>query len=167
MYAATKVAAWALGRMYWRARGMPIVTVRPFQVYGPGQPAETLIPAAIGAALTGADFSMTAGEQERDFVYIDDAVAGMVAAGAVPGIEGQSLDLGTGSATSIRQVVERVWEIAGGTGRVIAGALPYRTGEVMHMVADADRAARLLGWRATVSLEDGLSRTVRSFAEQS
>jgi UDP-glucose 4-epimerase len=155
-YAASKVAAWAFGRMYWRVHSLPVVTVRPFQVYGPGQPAHTLIPAAIRAALTGEDFPMTPGEQKRDFVCVDDVVAGVLAVATAPGVEGQSLDLGTGTARSIRQVVERVWELAGGTGQILPGALPYRPGEVMHLVADAERTARLTGWRAQVGLDEGL-----------
>jgi nucleoside-diphosphate-sugar epimerase len=161
-YAASKVAAWAFGRVYWRAHGLPVVTVRPFQVYGPGQPAHTLVPAAIRAALAGEDFSMTPGEQARDFVYVDDVVAGMLAAVQAPGVEGDSLDLGTGYAHTVRQVVERVWAVTGARGQVLPGARPYRPGVAMCLVADADRTARLTGWRAQVDLEEGLRRTIES-----
>jgi nucleoside-diphosphate-sugar epimerase len=153
--------------MYWRAHGLPVVTARPFQVYGPGQPARTLIPSAIGAALAGEDFPMTPGEQERDFVYVEDVVAGLLAAAGAPGIEGESLDLGTGIARPVCQVVERIWALAEARGRVLPGALPYRPGEggstaPLHIVADADRTARLTGWRARVGLEEGLKRTIGS-----
>jgi UDP-glucose 4-epimerase len=161
-YAASKVAAWAFGRMYWRAYDLPVVTVRPFQVYGPGQPDRALIPAAINAALAGKDFPMTAGQQERDFVFVDDVVEGMLAAAQAPGIQGESVDLGTGRAHTIRQVITRIWEIAGAEGRILPGALPYRLGEVMLSIADADRAAQLTGWRARVDLEDGLRRTIEA-----
>jgi nucleoside-diphosphate-sugar epimerase len=161
-YAASKVAAWAFGRMYWRANGLPVVTVRPFQVYGPGQAAGTLIPAAVEAALGGQDFEMTAGKQERDFIHVDDVVAGMLATAVAPGIEGESLDLGTGVACAIRRAVELVWSLAGARGRIVAGALPYRSGEVMRIVADAERTARLAGWRAQVPLEEGLCRTIET-----
>ncbi len=161
-YAASKVAAWAFGRMYWRAHGLPIVIARLFQVYGPGQPAHTLIPTAIRAALAGEDFSMTPGEQERDFIYVEDVVAGLLATAQAPEIEGQSLDLGTGVARPVRQVVEQVWQLAGGTGQIRPGALPYRPGEVMSLVADVDRTARLSGWRSTTSLEEGLRDTIRA-----
>jgi len=159
-YAASKVAAWAFGRMYWRAHGLPVVTVRPFQVYGPGQPGRTLVPAATRAALAGEDFPMTPGEQERDFIYVDDVVEGMLAAAEAPGIEGQSLDLGTGRVSAVREVVERIWTMTRARGRMLLGALPYRVGEVMHLSADADRTARLTGWRARVGLEEGLRRTI-------
>jgi len=159
-YAASKVAAWAFGRLYWRTHGLPVVTVRPFQVYGPGQIPHTLIPAAICAALAGDDLAMTPGEQERDFIYVEDVVEGMLAAAQAPGIKGQSLDLGTGQAHTVRQVVERVWAITAAQGHILAGALPYRPAEVMRLTADADRTARLAGWRARVGLEEGLRRTI-------
>ncbi len=67
VYAASKAAAWTFCRMYHRAYGWPIVGVMPFQTYGPGQPAQALIPSAIAAALRGDDFPMTQGEQQRDW----------------------------------------------------------------------------------------------------
>jgi UDP-glucose 4-epimerase len=164
-YAASKVAAWAYGRMYWRAYDLPIITVRPFQVYGPGQPEHTLIPAAIQKALTGQDFSMTPGEQERDFIYVDDVVEGMVAAAVAPGIDGHSVDLGTGRVHPVYQVVGRIWAMTGAQGRILRGELPYRPGEVRHLVADANRTAQLTGWRAQVGLEEGLEETIRWYKE--
>jgi UDP-glucose 4-epimerase len=159
-YAASKVAAWALGRMYWRAHGLPIVTVRPFQIYGPGQPDHTLVPAAVHAALAGGDFPMTPGEQERDFIYVGDVVDGLLAVADAAGIEGCSLDLGRGQVYTLREVVEHIWAMTGAQGRILPGALPYRSGDVMHLAADADRTTRLTGWRARVGLEEGLRRTI-------
>jgi len=159
-YAASKAAAWAFGRMYWRTWGLPVVTVRPFQVYGPGQPEHTLVTAAIRAALTGADFPMTPGEQRRDFIYVDDVAAGMLATASTPGIEGQSLDLGTGQERAVREVVERIWALTHARGRILVGALPYRPGVVMRLTAEADRTARLIAWRAQVTLDKGLERTI-------
>ena len=159
-YAASKVAAWAFGRMYWRAHGLPVVTVRPFQIYGPGQPDHTLVPAAIRAAVTGADFPMTPGEQERDFIYVDDVVDGLMVVADVPGIEGRSLDLGTGQVHTLREVVERIWAMTEAQGQVLPGALQYRPCDAMHLVADAERTASLTGWRASVGLEEGLRRTI-------
>ena len=164
-YAASKVAAWAFGRMGWRAHGLPVVTVRPFQVYGPGQPAGSLVPAAIRAALTGSDFPMTPGAQTRDFIYVEDVANGMLAAATAEGIDGASLDLGSGTARPIRRVVERIWRMAGATGQLLPGALDYRPGEVMRVVADADRTARLTGWRAETSLDEGFHHTI-SYYEQ-
>jgi nucleoside-diphosphate-sugar epimerase len=160
-YAASKVAAWAFGRMYWQAYELPVVTVRPFQVYGPGQPERTLIPAAISAALSGEDFPMTPGEQERDFIFALDVADGMIATAETAGIEGASLDLGTGVGTPVRRVVQQIWKLADAEGSIRPGAHPYRTGAAVHLVADADHTAQLTGWRAKTRLEEGLRITMK------
>jgi nucleoside-diphosphate-sugar epimerase len=165
-YAASKVAAWAFGRMYWRAYELPVVHVRPFQVYGPGQPRHTLIPAAMRAALSGEDFPMTPGEQKRDFIFAADIAEGMIAAAEAVGIEGESLDLGMGVGVTVRHVVERIWNLAEGEGRIRAGARAYRTGAPVHLVADASRTAQLIGWRAKTTLEEGLRTTMAQLTSE-
>lgn len=159
-YAASKVAAWAFGHMYWRAHHLPVVTARPFQVFGPGQPDHTLIPAAIRAGLSGEDFAMTLGEQKRDFIFAEDVADGMIAAAETDGIEGASLDLGTGVGTAVRQVVAQIWRLTGAEGDMRPGAHPYRRGHAVDLVADAQRTAELTGWRATTPLEEGLRATI-------
>lgn len=161
-YSASKVAAWAFGRMYWRAHELPVVTVRPFQVYGPGQPAHTLIPSAIGAALSSEDFPMTPGGQMRDFVFIEDVARGMIAVAETPAAEGQSLDLGTGTGVRVLDVVEQIWDLTRAPGEIRPGALRYRQASALHLVADADQTARITGWRATTDLDRGLRVTVNA-----
>jgi nucleoside-diphosphate-sugar epimerase len=162
-YAASKIATWAFARAYWRAHQLPVVTVRLFQVYGPGQPAQTLIPSAIRAARAGDDFPMTPGDQQRDFIAVADVVEGMMAAAQAPDIEGSSIDLGTGTAHSIRAVVERIWQLTGAQGHILPGALPYRPSVAMRLVADAQRTATLTGWRARISLDEGIRQTIDEF----
>jgi nucleoside-diphosphate-sugar epimerase len=159
-YSASKVAAWAFARATYNAWGAPVAWMRLFQVYGPGQREQALIPAAIRAALSGDDFRMTAGEQQRDFVFVEDVVAGLLAAATAPGIEGRALDVGTGQMHRIRAVVERIWTLSGARGRILAGALPYRPGEVPAIPADVDRTRRLTGWEAQTGLDEGLQQTI-------
>ena len=159
-YSASKVAAWAFARAAYNAWGAPVVWMRLFQVYGPGQREQALIPAAIRAALSGDDFRMTAGEQQRDFVFVEDVVEGLLAAAAAPGIEGRALDVGTGQLHRIRAIVERIWALSAARGRILAGALPYRPGEVPAIPADIDRTRRLTGWEARTELEEGLQETI-------
>jgi len=67
-----------------------------------------------------------------------------------------SIDIGTGEGIPLREVVQMLFDLAGGEGRPSFGVLPYRRGEDMDMVADADRTERLIGWRAHTRLEEGL-----------
>jgi UDP-glucose 4-epimerase len=164
-YSASKVAAWAFARAAYNAWGAPVVWTRLFQVYGPGQREQALIPAAIQAALNGDDFRMTAGEQQRDFIFVEDVVEGLLAAATAPGIEGRALDVGTGQLHRIRAVVERIWALSGARGKILAGALPYRPGEVPAIPADVDRTRRLTGWESQMELETGLQKTIEAMRD--
>ncbi|MBN1875898.1 MAG: NAD(P)-dependent oxidoreductase [Anaerolineae bacterium] len=164
-YSASKVAAWAFGRAAYNSWGAPVVWLRPFQVYGPGQRAQALIPAAIHAALTGRDFPMTAGEQQRDFIFVSDVVAGILRAAVAPGIEGRTFDLGAGQLHRVGDVVQQIWTLTGARGHILLGTLPYRAGEVAAIPADVAHSQRLIGWRASVSLEEGLKHTIASIRE--
>jgi len=164
VYAASKVAAWAFCRMHYRVHGTPVVIARPFNAYGPGQTGRALIPAAIRAALNGEDFPTTPGEQRRDFVHVDDIVDGFLAFATAPGIEGESLDLGTGRTTSVRAVVEQIYQLCKGSGKPKIGALPYRPGVVWELGADAKRTHRLTSWQARIGLPEGLKQTIKAFS---
>lgn len=159
-YSASKVAAWAFARAAYNAWGIPVVWMRPFQVYGPGQHPKALVPAAILAAIHQEDFPMTRGEQLRDFVFVDDIVEGLLLAGRAPDIEGRVLDLGSGQLHSIQQVVSRIWTLAGADGRVLAGALPYRPGEVPAIPSHIKRTRSLTGWEPRTPLDEGLRLTI-------
>lgn len=165
-YGASKSAAWAFARAAHNAWSSPLVWVRPFQVYGPGQPAKALMPAAIQAALYGDDFATTGGEQQRDFVYVGDVVEGLLAAGVAPDVEGRVLDLGTGRLTRVREVIDRVWSLAAAEGRILAGALPYRPGEVAAIPANVRRTRLLTGWEAATSLDEGLALTIAALRRE-
>lgn len=166
IYAASKAAAHALAQEYARAHGLPVVSLRLFAVYGPGQSVQSLVPGAIHAAWQGRDFPMTPGEQLRDFIFVGDIVEGFLRAAVADRVEGTTLDLGTGQARSIRDVVLRLFELAGSRARPLMGARPYRPDEMMHQVADPRPARERLGWQATTLLEDGLRQTIEWYLQQ-
>jgi nucleoside-diphosphate-sugar epimerase len=163
-YGASKAAAFAFARMFHRTRNWPIVTVRPFQVYGPGQPETALIPAAIRAARSREPFRMTAGEQERDFIYVDDIVRGFLRAASC-GRDGQSYELGWGQTHRLRDVIVRLYQLIGAAGQPEFGSLPYRPGEVWRLQADPRAAARDLGWDPEIPLDRGLALTAACAAD--
>jgi nucleoside-diphosphate-sugar epimerase len=166
-YAASKSAAWLFCNMYYRTRGYPIVTVRPFTVYGPRQSERALIPQVILHALRGEDFPMTGGEQGRDWIYVDDVVEGIFRASLAEAAIGQVINLCTGKERTVREVVEKVLELMGNPIQPLIGALPYRRSEVWHLVGDNARARGLLGWEPQVSLEEGLRRTIAGIPRSS
>ncbi len=163
VYAASKAAAWQFCQMYARTQGWPIVGGMIFHAYGPGQSERNLIPAAIEAALGGHDFPMTAGAQRRDWIYVEDVVAGLWQTAVFPHLSpGTTVELGTGQATSVADVVRLIYKLFGQGGQPLIGRLPGRPGEEPTQVADVAQTEGLIGWKTAVSLHDGLRKTVNS-----
>ncbi len=157
-YAASKAAAWAFCQMYGRTQGWPIHGAMIFQAYGPGQPAHTLVPAALAAAAAGQDFPMTAGTQRRDWIHVDDVARGLTAVLGQDLPPAATIELGTGVATSVADVVAEIYRLVGGNGRPRPGLLPDRPGESPEQIANADQTYALTGWHAQISLTAGLQR---------
>ena len=165
VYAASKAAAWNFCQMYARTEGWPIHGAMIFQAYGPGQPEKTLIPAAFAAALAGVDFPMTSGEQERDWIYVQDVVDGLTAMMDAEMQPGTTVELGTGQATSVAEVVDQIYALAGRGGRPRPGVLPDRPGEASVQIADVGRTASLIGWRPNHPLSRGLQLVYDDLAQ--
>ena len=159
-YAASKLESWRAWHAFVTTHSMEGAALRLFHVYGPAQPATGLIASAILAALRGERFAMTPGEQERDFVFIEDVAEALLAALTTSLARVETYDVGTGVGCSVRSVVRRIFEKAGGEGEVLAGALPYRSREIMRLVADPQPTARDLAWQARPNLETGLTLTI-------
>jgi UDP-glucose 4-epimerase len=145
-------------------RGWPIVTVRPFSVYGPRQAANTFIPACIRAARDGRNFEMTPGEQKRDWVYVTDIVEGFIRAGTVPEAIGGTFNLCTGEETTLYETAQAIVGQIETQSAIVRGALPYRKGEIWRLVGDNAQARTILGWEPQVSLQQGIAQIVEAIA---
>jgi nucleoside-diphosphate-sugar epimerase len=166
-YAAAKSAASAYGRMFHELYQTPVVTTRPFMAYGPRQRPHKLIPHVILSLLKGQSPELSSGQRPVDWVYVDDAIDGMIKAAEAPGVEGRSFDLGSGELISIRSVVERIAKIVGPgpDAQPQFGALPDRPMERVR-VADLSLASELLGWKPMTSIDEGLRKTVAWYREE-
>jgi len=158
-YAAAKAAGTLYARMFWNLYSLPVVVVRPFMTYGPRQEQTKLIPYTIRCLLRGEAPHLSSGSRVADFIYVLDVVRGLLRAGLRPGIEGKTIDLGTGTGTTVREVAELLVELSGSTARPVFGAVPDRPGE-RRQVADTEPARRYLGWAPLCSLREGLVQTV-------
>jgi nucleoside-diphosphate-sugar epimerase len=159
-YGASRWAASAYGRMFHALFEAPVVILRPSFAYGPGQERTKLIPYVITALLDGGSPELSSGERLLDCVYAEDVARAYVQAAAAPGVEGRTIDIGSGTAIPVRRIVELIVECVGPTaGRPRFGELPVRALE-QEVEVDVDETARVLGWRATTGLEEGLRRTV-------
>jgi NAD dependent epimerase/dehydratase len=160
-YSATKIAADALGISFNRSFGMPVTIVRPFNAYGPGQSARAVIPTIISQALAGRTLQLGTLETRRDFTFVEDTARGFVAVAASDAAVGQVLNVGSGTEVRIGDVVTEVGSILGRELDVAEDTRRMRPtkSEVSRLLADSSKALRLAGWKADVSLADGLRRT--------
>jgi nucleoside-diphosphate-sugar epimerase len=166
-YAASKVAATAYTRMFAQLYDTPAILTRIFLVYGPDESNEShLIPSTILSLLDGAAPAIGSGRRRIDWIYVDDVVAGLIAAaGATAEHRGQSLDLGSGTRTSIRSTVELLSSLVDRTIEPRFGALPDRPFD-HERIADVATTTAALGWKPAVDLEEGLTRTVDWYRRQ-
>jgi NAD dependent epimerase/dehydratase len=162
-YSASKIGADKLAESFTCVYGLGVVTVRPFNTYGPRQSARAVIPAIISQALTREVVKLGNLETRRDFTYVDDTVRGFLQAGEAEGVEGQVINLGTGEEVSIGELARLIIEMVGRPVRVEVDEQRLRPerSEVMRLVSDNRLARELIGWQPEVKLEEGLARTIK------
>ena len=159
-YSFSKAAASSFCRMAAASLGASVRVLRLFLVYGPGQGEERFLPQLIRAALTGQSFRMTAGEQTREYTYIDDVVEGFLLAARKGHGEGEVYNLGSGQEISLKDLVKKVGEKTGQKVKLDGDILPYRENEIRRFIGNHQLALDRLGWRAGTPLENGLARTI-------
>jgi nucleoside-diphosphate-sugar epimerase len=167
-YAASKLAAEYLCHTWWRSFGVPTICFRYFNVYGPRQDPESeyaaVIPRFFRACLSGVSPEIHGdGEQARDFTYVDDVIqANLLAAGAPEQAYGITMNVGAGrEPTSINRLLALIGDLSG--SRPQAVHVPPRPGDIRLSHADVSRAERLIGYRPSVDIEEGLRRTYEHF----
>lgn len=160
-YAAAKWGSSAYGRMFHQLYQTPVVLVRTFMTYGPKQDERKIIPSVILSLLQDTPPKLASGKREVDWIYIDDVIAGMIAAAQVPNIEGCTFDLGSGNLVSIRTIVEKLTNLINPQIQPLFGALPDRPVEQVRVANIADTYAKL-GWQPLTELDYGLELTVKS-----
>jgi NAD dependent epimerase/dehydratase len=161
-YSASKIGADKLAESYYRSFATPVTTVRPFNTFGPRQSARAFIPTIISQALRRDDIRLGSLTPERDMTFVGDTVAGFMAAAATPGVEGETINLGTGKTYSVGSFAKRILGLMEVDKPIVQEDERLRpsASEVMKLVSDNTRARNLIGWSPTVSLDDGLKQTI-------
>jgi dTDP-glucose 4,6-dehydratase len=163
-YSASKIGADALAHSYWSSFNLPVVTLRPFNTFGPRQSLRAVIPTLLAQVIEGAEsISLGSTLPTRDFTYIDDTVSGFVAAMNSEGIDGQTINLGTGFEISIGDLVRLVEEVVGKRIEVHVDSERLRPAgsEVERLLSDNRKAQALLSWTPKLSGVEGLKKGLR------
>ncbi len=168
-YAADKLAGEHYLRIFAQLYGLETLSLRYFNVFGPrqdpGSPYSGVISLFSSALLEGRQPVIYGdGGQSRDFTYVDNVVAANLLALTAKGLRGQAVNVATGRAITLRELLAALGRLTGQRAR--AERRPVRAGDIRHSRADVRAARRLLGFKPHVGFEDGLARTVAWYREQ-
>jgi UDP-glucose 4-epimerase len=161
-YSASKIAADKLCEAYHFSFKVPVVTLRPFNTYGPRQSTRAVLPTILVQLLAGKkEVKLGRLDPTRDLTFVADTVEGFVKAAEVEGIEGEVIQLGTGRTVSIGELFYAACSALAAKAHVVQEQERLRpdNSEVMVLLSDPSKAKSVLGWEALVPLEEGLRRT--------
>ncbi len=161
-YAASKIGADKMAEAFHLSFGVPVVTVRPFNTFGPRQSDRAVIPAVIAQLIAGKVVRLGNTSPTRDMNYVANTVEGFVLAASTPAAIGQTINLGSGREISIGDLVQLIAHLMDKSMRIENEEVRMRPAgsEVERLLADNRFARELLGWEPLVGLEDGLRRTI-------
>jgi UDP-glucose 4-epimerase len=165
-YAVSKLATEHLAHNYWKEYGLPTCSIRPFNIYGPGQVGEGAIHAFVVRALRGEPLHIhNEGDQIRAWCYIDDIIDAILLSMTRDEAVGEAFNIGNARSTiTIYQLAHLVVRLAQSTSEVVS--VPWNQTDVELRVPDVRKAERLLGFRARVDLEEGLLRTIAWYRQK-
>lgn len=161
-YSATKIGADKIVESYHKSFDLPVVTVRPFNTYGPRQSMRAIIPTIISQALSQPEIRLGALNPTRDLNYVEDIARGFLRAAEVNESAGETINLGFGKDISIGDLAKNILSLMNCDKQITQENKRMRpdNSEVMRLVCDNAKARRIIDWEPTYSLEDGLLKTI-------
>ncbi|MFC2170860.1 GDP-mannose 4,6-dehydratase [Calditrichota bacterium] len=165
-YSASKIAADKLVQSYYLSFELPIITIRPFNTYGPRQSTRAVIPTIINQLLAHPEYlEIGSLEPKRDFTFVTDTAKGYLTALNTGGLDGETINLGTGYTISIGDIVETISGILNAKPeiRTVSSRIRPENSEVMLLISNNEKAKRLMSWMPKFNLEEGLINTVEYF----
>ena len=161
-YSASKIGADKIAESFYRSFNVPVVTIRPFNTYGPRQSARAVIPTIITQVLTRDEVHLGSLDPSRDFTFVLDTVEGFLRGAQAEGVLGEEINLGNDATITIGELCELIFKILGKSPQIVTESQRKRPekSEVLRLQASYKKAKSLLDWEPKVSLEAGLRKTV-------
>jgi len=162
-YSASKIGADKIAESFFRSFGLPVVTIRPFNTYGPRQSARAVIPTIISQALKGNVVHLGALHPTRDLTFVKDTAEGFIKGAQADKVIGEVINLGVGQEISIGDLAQKIAGLIGKKIKIISMDDRKRPAqsEVERLLSDNRKAKKMLGWVPKYSLEDGLEETIK------
>lgn len=158
-YSFSKTASYYLCKLFYNIYGVPFIFLRPSLIYGPGQPDTMFIPSLISALKENREFKMTAGEQTRNFIYVDDAIECAIRAATSENCIAEIINIGNENAKII-DVARSIATMMDKAHLIKPGEIDYRENEIMNYNLDCTKMHQRLNWKPQVCLTDGLKKTI-------
>lgn len=168
-YSASKIGADKLAESYFLSFGTPVVTLRPFNTYGPRQSARAVIPTIAAQLMSGLpELRLGSLDPVRDLLFCRDTARAFVLAATVEGIAGETVHVGTGVGVTIGELAERMMRLSGHQVPIVTEDARVRPAgsEVLRLLCNPARAKELLGFESSVALDDGLAEVLQSVGER-
>jgi NAD dependent epimerase/dehydratase len=162
-YSASKIGADKMAESYYNSFELPVVTVRPFNTFGPRQSARAFIPTVISQALTKSELKLGSLDPVRDMTFVKDTAEGFITVGLCDKVIGQTINLGVGKGYTIGDMVKTILKILGKENMPIrqdASRIRPAKSEVMRLISNNTIAREVCGWQPKYSLEQGLKETI-------
>jgi dTDP-glucose 4,6-dehydratase len=161
-YSASKIGADRIAESFYRSFEVPVVTLRPFNTYGPRQSARAVIPTIIMQALTRDEVKLGSLEPSRDFTFVHDTANGFLKVAETDNVLGEEVNLGNDNTIRIGDLANKIFELIGKTPKVTVDTQRIRPNksEVMKLWASNQKAKSLIGWEPRISLDEGLALTI-------
>lgn len=140
-------------------KNFPFTILRLYQVYGPNQNKDRILPMIINSALKGAKFNCSSGKQNRDFLYVDDAIRSIIECFENKNVIGKIINIGYGKQINIKKLVKKIILIIG-KGTPIFGKIKLRKDEPLNSYPNLKNAKKYLSWKPKINLNEGLSKTI-------
>ena len=159
-YGLSKLSATRLALLYHTQFNLPVTSLRPSIAYGPNQGSEVFIPALIKTLRSGDKFSMTSGDQLRDFIYIDDLINAIILAAENEKVIGKILNIAYGKSEKLSDVAKYIARELNKEENLLLGAIPYRKFEIMNYSVTIAKARTLLNWEPKISIYEGVKKMI-------
>jgi len=161
-YSASKIGADKIAESFYRSFDVPVVTLRPFNTYGPRQSTRAVIPTIITQALTQNEVKLGSLEPSRDFTFVTDTANGFLRVAEADNVLGEEINLGNDNTIRIGDLASKIFDIIGKTPNVVTDAQRVRPGksEVMKLWASNKKAKEMIGWVPRVTFDEGLRLTI-------
>jgi len=159
-YAASKVAADQLAGSYFRSFDLPVVTLRPFNTYGPRQSMRAVLPTIMAQALFGDEIRIGSLDPVRDMNYVADTVSAFLGVASAGNVDGEVFNVGSGRGRSVAEMVEATLRIVGVDKPVVqeGGRMRPEKSEVTALICDFRKAHAAFGYEPQVGFDEGLER---------